>query len=96
MKVLVKEGELLEIGFEDEEGFEVDGHFRVMFDAQEARGELRVEADLPDTAGRTGTIYSERFRTDTVEGTLKASRVTKEKFPPDPPDSVPISEDDDA
>lgn len=88
MKILVKEGEVLEIGFVDEEGFEVDGNFRVLFDTTEAPGELRVEADLPDTAGRAGSIYSERFRTDTPEG-------TKKDFPPGP-STEPRSEDDDA
>lgn len=61
MKIMIRPGEVLDVGFVDEEGFEVDGEFRILFDSEETPGEVRVEADLPDTSGRAGTIYSEVF-----------------------------------
>lgn len=38
---------------------ETDGEFTVFYDTK--RGRLTVEADLPDTTGRTGVIYEELF-----------------------------------
>lgn len=53
MKVVLRPGERVEIELAD-----TDGRFVVAY----GRATLRVTSDLPDTKGRKGVIYEERFR----------------------------------
>lgn len=52
MKIILKPNESIEIGFEDS-----DGTINVTF----GEDEISIESDLPDSDGKQGKIYSERF-----------------------------------
>lgn len=52
MKVLIAQGETLEISPADS-----DGTFTISY----GDGHLKVEVDMPDTAGREGVIYDEHY-----------------------------------
>lgn len=62
MKVWLKPGETLQIGFyesdEQRPDHELDGTFTVQF---EAETRIAIYADMPDTSGREGCIYEEIF-----------------------------------
>lgn len=54
MKVVLKPGDTLEVELD-----ETDGHFEIKYDVD--FGKLEVTADMPDSTGREGVIYSEVF-----------------------------------
>ena len=57
-KVLVVQGVPLTVGFIDPDtGVEGDGNFLIEFTERE----LRITADMPDSDGRVGVIYNEKF-----------------------------------
>lgn len=58
MKIVLKPGEKLEIALADDSGEDIDGSIIVDFQFNE----LKITTDWPDSDGRVGTIYSERFR----------------------------------
>jgi hypothetical protein len=61
MKIMLKPGEALDIGFYetgDTRDYELDGKITVVFVPETA---IRVIADMPDTTGRTGIVYEELF-----------------------------------
>jgi hypothetical protein len=60
MKVLLRPGDVLEVGLVD-----TDGHFEFRYDVE--KGHLTVTSDLPDMQGREGVIYDEVF-VSTSEG----------------------------
>jgi len=70
MRVLLKPGETLEVGFyEDEPDLAgawnaLDGNFTIEFEATMegvTAGAIRIHADYPDSTGREGLIYEEIF-----------------------------------
>lgn len=54
MKVVLSPGDTLTVELED-----TDGQFQISYGPTA----LTVTSDLPDTSGRTGTIYEERYAT---------------------------------
>lgn len=55
MKIILKRGERVEIELAD-----ADGKFVVSYGTKE----LRVTTDFPDSTGRTGIIYNEKFASE--------------------------------
>jgi hypothetical protein len=70
MKVILHEGEKVEVEFA-----ESDGQITVEFNPTD----LIVKADMPDTDGRTGIIYQEKFGAIVTEEELLAG--LKRDFP---------------
>lgn len=80
MKIFLLPGETLLVGFHEaaadgpRDHYELDGTLTISFKKDEC---IMVEADLPDSAGRTGVIYEERFaqsERDLLEMAEKAAR----------------------
>lgn len=67
MKVEIGEGEAVTVVFKD-----TDGEITVRWDP----GALRVLADLPDTEGREGVIYEERWNTAEPDGEKEPEPMT--------------------
>jgi len=61
MKVVLRPGEKLEIGFADEKGRDIDGDMFVEFKPTE----ITAYTSWSDSDGRYGVLYSERFGSDT-------------------------------
>lgn len=57
MRIMLKPGETLIVGFADENDGDGDGTIEIEFGDEV----LIVRADMPDTTGREGVIYEERF-----------------------------------
>lgn len=55
--VQLSPGQTLEVGFVDETGHQTDGAITIEF----GRKILSVYADMPDSNGREGVIYAEKF-----------------------------------
>ena len=70
MRIMLKPGETLTVGFADENDDDGDGVITIEFGAEV----LTVCADLPDTTGRQGVIYEERFGDDhDLDGPVQAA-----------------------
>lgn len=57
MRIMLKPGETLIVGFTDENEHDGDGTIVIEFEDET----LRVSADMPDSSGREGVIYEEWF-----------------------------------
>jgi hypothetical protein len=57
MKVMLSPGETLQVGYLDDDGRETDGGLSVVY----GENSIKVETDWPDTQGRTGVVYEEKF-----------------------------------
>jgi hypothetical protein len=57
MRVMIGPGQTLEVSLCDESGEEIDGTIEVKFGAQA----LTVETTRPDSFGRKGILYEEKF-----------------------------------
>lgn len=72
-RIVVAKGERLEIAFtsRDDHEVDVDGHVYVGFDNRR----LYVTADIPDSTGRVGTIYEERFGKPGTDARVRLPKV---------------------
>jgi len=52
MKITLQKGETIEVCFADSDG---------QIDVKFGKNKITVKTDLPDTEGRVGTIYEEKF-----------------------------------
>lgn len=60
MRIMLRPGETLTVGFADENDQDVDGTIEIEFGAEV----LIVRTEWPDSTGREGVIYEERFGED--------------------------------
>ena len=60
MRIRLAPGETLTVGLEDENGRACDGELTIAFDV-DGNKQFTVTADMPDSDGRNGLIYDERF-----------------------------------
>lgn len=68
MRILIKPGETLHVGFADSNGYEEDGEFVIRFTSKK----IEVSTKWPDTSGREGVIYREEFdKLDPEIGTIR-------------------------
>lgn len=69
MRVVLNPGEVLEVRYADEDGDETDGNLFVSY----SDSAIEVKTDWPDSDGRIGVVYSERFGEghDAVEDSRK-------------------------
>jgi len=59
MKITLQKGETIEVCFADSDG---------QIDVKFGKNKITVKTDLPDTEGRVGTIYEEKFGTPFFSG----------------------------
>ena len=66
MKIMLKPGETLEVGFADAGGDHLDGCFEIGFKArdEDGPGHIMVTSEMSDQKGRVGEIFKEEFDPD--------------------------------
>lgn len=67
MKITLKKGETIEVCFAHSDG---------QIDVKFGKNKITVTTDLPDTQGRVGTIYEEKFGTPSPSGKVVEPLVT--------------------